>query len=248
MDPRKFSAIAHRSHRFCSPISVTTLNAVLDALDLRPGTRVVDFGCGNGEMLLHVMSRFGAEGAGVERSGAMLTMARERADARELAVDWHEGDAATFAGTGFDLAIAVGVDRLFPDQPPGVEGQLRGLSGRLRPGGYILFGEGYWKAPPEPWYLEALGAQSSDYTDHTGNVTAGEAVGLIPYHARTSSEVEWDEYEWRYSRSIEQYLVEHPEDPDAEAMRTRIKNWRHLYLTGGRQFLGFGMYLFRKPL
>ena len=58
---------------------------------------------------------------------------------------------------------------------------------------------------------------------------------------------EWDEYEWRYSRSIEQYLVEHPDDPDAEAMRTRIRAWRKLYLTGGRHYLGFGLYLFRTP-
>ena len=59
---------------------------------------------------------------------------------------------------------------------------------------------------------------------------------------------EWDEYEWKYSRSIERYALEQPGDPDVPAMLERIRRWRDGYLRWGRDTLGFGVYLFHRPV
>jgi hypothetical protein len=66
-------------------------------------------------------------------------------------------------------------------------------------------------------------------------------------HAFVASPDEWDEYEWKYSRSIERYALEQPQDPDVPAMLERIRRWRDGYLRWGRDTLGFGVYLFHRP-
>ena len=83
--------------------------------------------------------------------------------------------------------------------------------------------------------------------DHRGNVQAGVEAGLIPMHATTANADEWDEYEWKYCRSIERYAREQPEDPDVPAMLERIRKWRDAYLRWGRDTLGFAVYLFYRP-
>ena len=67
---------------------------------------------------------------------------------------------------------------------------------------------------------------------------AGIDAGLIPMHAATANLDEWDEYEWKYCRSIERYAREQPEDPDVPAMLERIRKWRDAYLRWGRDTLG----------
>jgi hypothetical protein len=94
--------------------------------------------------------------------------------------------------------------------------------------------------------LEALGgADESECTSHAATVQVGEDLGLIPLWSYVANDDEWDDYEWLYSSSIENYCFENPEDPDREAMLQRIRAWRKTYLTWGRDTLGFGLYLYR---
>jgi hypothetical protein len=78
-------------------------------------------------------------------------------------------------------------------------------------------------------------------------VQAGIDTGLIPMHATTASMDEWDEYEWKFCRSVERYAREQPDDPDVPPMMDRIHRWRDAYLRWGRDARGFGVYLFYRP-
>jgi hypothetical protein len=78
-------------------------------------------------------------------------------------------------------------------------------------------------------------------------VQAGVEAGLIPMHATTATSDEWDEYEWKYCRSIERYAREQPNDPDVPEMLEQIRRWRDAYLRWGRDTLGFAVYLFYRP-
>jgi hypothetical protein len=133
----------------------------------------------------------------------------------------------------------------------GIAGGMAGTCAQLkqwtRSGGYILIGEGYWRQKPASEYLSLLGGQDAQYLDHRGNVQAGVDAGLIPMHATSAAMDEWDEYEWKYSRSIERYAREQPEDPDVPAMLERSRRWRDAYLRWGRDTLGFAIYLFYRP-
>jgi SAM-dependent methyltransferase len=245
MDPLKFSAIAHRDHAWCNPVSGERMAHLLRVAGLDARSRVLDLGCGKAELGLHLARETGAHIVAVDRSQPMLDAARERAQRGGVvdSVELVRQDIAAFSAppASFDLTAMMGAG--------GIDGGVRGICERLaqwtRPGGHVLVGEGYWQRMPDPDYIAFLGGD--DLSDHAGNVHAGVAAGLVPVHAITTSIEEWDEYEWRYARNIERYVRQQPDDPDVPAMLERIRAWRDAYLRWGRGTLGFGCYLFLRP-
>jgi SAM-dependent methyltransferase len=248
MNRYKFSAIAHREHAYCNPIAAAKIEHALDLLPLDANAAVLDLGCGRGELALRMIERFGARVTGVDHSAAMLDAARERALARGVLgrLELLELDIAKFEPEpeSFDLAAMLGGGGV----AGGIAGICATLAGWTRRGGHVLIGEGYWTRPPAAEYLAHLEASEEELRDHRGNVQAGIDAGLIPLLAFVASADEWDEYEWRYSRSVERYALEQPSDPDVPAILQRIRRWRDGYLRWGRDTLGFGVYLFLRPL
>jgi len=246
MNRLRFSTLAHHDHVVCNPISLEKLDRVLGLLDLAPGARVLDVGCGKGEMLIRLIERFEVRGVGVDLNAEFLDEARARAAARVPAADltlletpFEEFDHAPGS---FDAALCVGSTHACG----GYAKALRALARAVRPGGPLVVGEGYWKRDPDPGYLSVLGAARDEMSDHAGNVAAGIEQGLTPLYSVTGSDDDWDHYEGLYARAIERFAAEHPDDPDCDAMLTRIRRWRDAYLRWGRDTLGFGFYLFRK--
>ncbi|MEO6928521.1 MAG: methyltransferase domain-containing protein [Casimicrobiaceae bacterium] len=247
MNLQKFSAIAHRDHDYCNPMSATKVERLLDLLPLAEASRVLDLGCGRAELSLRIIERFGSQVVAIDNSSLMLDAARERAqwtgalgrlhldniDIRNFAADPETFQLTVYLGAG-------GIDG-------GIGGVCRKLKTWTQPGGYVLIGEGYWKRKAPSEYLAVLGGNEFEYLDHRGNVQAGIDAGLVPMHAVVASDDEWDEYEWKYARSIERYVREQPDDADAVAMLDRIRRWRDAYLRWGRDTLGFGAYLFYRP-
>ncbi len=96
--------------------------------------RVVDLGCGTGELTRLVHERLGAaETLGIDASPAML--ARAAAHASD-AVRFAEGDIAAFAGDGrWDLVFSNAALHWVPDHPA----LLARLAAALAPGGQLAF-------------------------------------------------------------------------------------------------------------
>lgn len=67
--------------------------ALVDAVGVRPGARVLDVACGTGTVAITAHRR-GGDVTGVDITPAMLQRARERAAVIDADVDWREGDAA----------------------------------------------------------------------------------------------------------------------------------------------------------
>jgi SAM-dependent methyltransferase len=247
MNLQKFSAIAHRDHDYCNPLSAQKIERLLDLLPLDESSRVLDLGCGRAELALRIIERFGATVLAIDNSSYMLDAARERAEWTGALGKLHlDGmDIRDFVADPetFHLTVMLGAGGI----AGGMAGICRQLKTWTRSGGYVLIGEGYWQRRPSAEYLSILGGPDAQFLDHRGNVQAGIDAGLVPMHAVTANSDEWDEYEWRYCRAIERYVREQPDDPDARAMLERSRRWRDAYLKWGRDTLGFAAYLFYRP-
>lgn len=246
MDPFRFTTIGHANRTVLGPVSDGTIDAVFDAIahDVAPGeriARVLDIGCGKGEMLVRAIIRFGATGVGVEPNPAFAAEARARAAGAGIP-DWLTLHEATLENVSlphgtFDVAVCTGASHAFGLY----RDALRGLRAFLRPEGWLIVGEGYWRQPPELDYLKVFGGDGSDIPTREELLAGATTEGLHVLTVRESSLEDWDAYEDGYAASIRVWLGANDADPDAPAFRERIERWNAAYRRWGRGTLGFAM-------
>lgn len=116
----------------------TTLQIIAEdlceAVDLRPGTRVLDIATGSGNAALAAARRF-ADVIGVDYVPALLERGRGRAEAAGLPVDFRDGDAEdlAFADGSFDVVLSTLGVMFAPNQERTAQELIR----VCRPGGKI---------------------------------------------------------------------------------------------------------------
>jgi len=247
MNKFRLTTLAHKDHLFCSPMSSTKADELVELLELAASSRVLDVGCGKAEFLLRAVQRYVATGVGVDPNGEFLRAARAHAEVRGLGerMQWHEACAADVAlePASFDLALCFGSSHAFGS----FEQALAALAALVRPGGQVLIADPYWRQEPAAEYLAFLGASAATHLTHAGNEAAGLAVGLVPLYSCVSNDDEWDHYEGLFCRAVERFARDHPGDPDAQPFLERIRAWRECYRRWSRSTLGFGFYLYSKP-
>lgn len=247
MDRTRYSTIAHHHHLFCSPLFPATVDHMIELMNLPPGARVLDVGCGKAEMLIRTIERTRGTGVGIDPNDGFLAEATARAAGRipagSLTLHCARFEDVALEPGSFDAVMCVGSTHAIGNYSLA----LAPLAKLARSGGIVVAGEGYWRQDPAPGYLELLGGTEDEYTTHAGNVAIGVSLGLIERFAIESSVAEWDEYEGLYASTVERFAAEHPDDPDHDAMLARIRPWREGFLTWGRDTLGFGVYGFEKP-
>jgi len=247
MDVWRYFAITHRNHVIMNPLSSEALDGVLELIQLLPGARVLDIGCGKAELILRLARRSGVEAIGIERSPytAEEARARVRRESMDDRIHIEEMDGAEYAGEPgtFDLASCLGASWIFH----GHRSTLRALSRWTRPGGFVLVAEPFWRASPDPEYLSSQELRADEFGSHASNVEDGVTEGLIPLFARAAEATEWDRYEALQWHAAEEWARENPADPDVVEVLRRIRESRRAFLRWGRDCVGDGLYLFRKP-
>ena len=245
LDSATINFVIYRRHRLMNPMSTGQLARVLAFTDLRPGDKAVDLGCGGGFLTDWIAARYQLEMTGVERFGPMTELARDTAaSGRFRLVEIAAADYLASAGEHRLLSTLGAID-VVPGLVRPVD-VMAALLPSIAPGGWLLWGDPFWKRPPSPRLNLILAGDR--FESLAGWMQAGERAGLTPHYISVSPEEDWEEYIWRMNASMIEWADDHVGTADADDMRERAQMLRTLYLEEGRDDAGFGLYLFRRPL
>ncbi|MBV6700739.1 class I SAM-dependent methyltransferase [Kitasatospora aureofaciens] len=247
MDRQRLSRLAHARHPIAAPLADESVARLLERATAHTEVgRALDLGCGEGAWLVRALAaRPRWRAVGVDLDAQALTRARETATAVGVVrrIGLHHADVREFAAAEpFDLVLIVDATHAFG----GLRPALAAVREQLAPGARVLIGESFWEREPSRAALEALGAARDDYADLA--TTTGRLVrdGWTPVDGHISSQQEWDAYEFSWTGTLAEWALDHPEDPDAAAVREAADRHRTEWLHGHRGTLGFVTYLLRR--
>jgi len=208
-------------------VSPLRILAISKFLGLAPGLRVVDFGCGRGELLCLWVKGFGVRGVGVDLSAPMLAEAQSRARrwgiAEQLefycmpAMEYHYG-----AGN-FDVAVCMGATMAFEGFTP----TIRYLRNVIHAGGSLVIGEPFYNSLEAP--KELVEYEGPFYTQRELFEIARREGFEIGYHSRATRD-EWDGYIFNSRGAELKEILNLPIGPIREKSRERLHHWQDMYL------------------
>ncbi|MDQ0794468.1 cyclopropane-fatty-acyl-phospholipid synthase family protein [Streptomyces sp. B1I3] len=222
-----------------TPLSETHAAQLIAACAPAPGARIADFGSGWGELLMRLVEAApGTTGDGVETDPDAVARGRRLAGERGLAerVRFHEVPAAEYPGDGYDLVVSIGSAHAWPGGTPEA---LKALRAAVRPGGRVLFGDGFWEREPSAAALEGLGAEPGDFGSLLELIRQAEATGLRPLQVTVADQREWDLFESAANIGRgERWALAHPGHPLHSGVTAAVDTRRTGYYGGYRGTLG----------
>ena len=233
-----YYGVAEREHALQNPTSAEKIRLAGERMRLGPRSRVVDLAAGRGGPAIVLADAFRCRITCVERAPEFTAVAGERvrdAGLQEL-IEVVEADARAFPlePEAYDAALCIGASFVWE----GLGGTLDALAPAVRQAGYVCVGEPYWRVWPRP-----------DDSDDEGYVGLAETVERIEAHGLpvisllAASDDDWDRYETLHWQAVEEWLVEHPEDPDAERIAADYRRWKDEYLRVTRDRLGWAIFV-----
>lgn len=249
MDKWKFYDITHKEHKLCNPISIESINTLINMLELEPQSKILDIATGKAEFLIQLAEKKGISGVGIDLSPKHMADARKKLERRlpnTKKIKLLEMDGANYKPEqeeSFDLVSCVGASWIYK----GHKGTLTFLKRMVKPGGYIVDGEPFWITNPPEEYVELSGMGKDEFATHYQNVVIGEKLGLDLIYTFVSSKEDWDRYEGLQWYASDKYIRNNPDDPDNQSLIEEVSKNKKAYLKYGRDCLGFAIYLFRKP-
>jgi len=141
----------------------------LGLLNLAPGDRVLDVGCGSGVVTRAIAQRVapGGQALGIDPSPALLAIAREHADAAGLggSIELREGDgrALPFPDASFDAVIAATTLAHVPNAESALDEMVRVTKSGGRVGVFDFDGDSFLIAHPDRELTRRIVVAQSDH-------------------------------------------------------------------------------------
>jgi SAM-dependent methyltransferase len=233
-----YHAVAEREHELQNPTTAEKIRLAGRSMRLDSASRVLDVAAGRGGPAIVLAEAFGCRLTCVERAPEFAAAARSRVHevGLEDLVQVVQQDAREFPleEGAYDAALCLGASFVWDD----LEGTLDALAPAVRAGGYVALGEPFWRRWPLPVGLDAEG-----YVPLAETVERIERHGLAVVALVAASEDDWDRYESLHWRSLEEWLAEHPDAPDAGTIGAEYRRWKDRYLHVQRDLLGWAIFV-----
>jgi len=246
MDIWKYYNITHKKHILLNPMSEVKLDGLITSLNLKSNCKVLDIGCGKGELLVRLAELFDISGVGVDISPYFIKDCMDRKNNRipDADIEFLEIDGKEYRPQDnkiFDLTIVMGASFVYR----GLSGTIDELKKMTKPNGMIIIGEPYWKKEPDDKYLKMSGIKKEDYSTHFKNIEVSEKAGLTCLYTLVSNSDDWDHYETLQWWSTDEHIDTYPDDPDNPELSRNVNKAKMEYLLYGRDTLGWAIYVFK---
>lgn len=243
-----YHSIAYAGFEVANPVTLDAITALVTRTGLPRGSTALDIGAGAGGVSIALARSFGLHVHAIERYPDMAGMIRDRAAAAGVA------DKVTVVAEGSATAL----DRLAPadlivalgsTEPagPGIRSAdaiFAALADRLASPGWLLWGDLTWKGDPPAPLRQIIGA-TGDYASHEGWQSAATAAGLDVVSAEIAPDADWDAFFDGADARVRDWLAANPDHPAAPSILKRADLSKATF-DFGREWLSFGLYLFRK--
>lgn len=241
-----FHHIAYESLDVCNPVSGDAVRDVVATTGLAPGASALDLGAGNATVAIGLARDLGLNVRAVERDPLMAELAARRilAAGQAGAVDLIVRDSSEVLGHPPlpDLITVLGAtDAAAPGlrDPVAVFARLKDA---VAPGGFLLWGEPFWKAEPSAPLRQIIEMTNTYQTDEGWRAAAREA-GWRVAHVRHSTDGEWRRYIDTMDSSVRAWAAANPDAPQTPRLIARADMQKAMFEAEGFSVFGFGLYL-----
>ncbi len=241
MDFFELMDISHKYLEILNPSSKEKILAVGDVLNLNSDSRVIDFGCGKGELLALWAGRFGISGTGVDLSKPFCEKARNKIKEKKLddriKIELANGREYT-TNEIFDAGLCIGATFIWG----GFRETVQALKKFVQPAGKLAIGEPHWlkgNIPQE--YLNGSAPPGTLYEHEILQISNEEGYD-IEYMVRASLD-DWDRYNAGNWRGLVRWINDNPDHPDRQDVINRLRKDQDDYLRYEREYIGWAIYV-----
>lgn len=210
----------HHTLTICNPMSSEQLDETIDALQLSSSDRVLDAGCGYGELLIRAAEAADVSGIGVDLSPWMLTTAADRMNQRahDAEIRWILGEAQHFVPVApADVAVCIGAEWVWHD----INGTIRALGERIAPEGRVVVGGGRRHHAATQHQVEQRGRIESIEEVEAMFIKQGFSI----HHRIDPDDAGWDAYLADTKHAAQAWASQHP-GPRADRWIEEQADWQ----------------------
>jgi SAM-dependent methyltransferase len=232
--------ISEQEMELLNPISPEKVILAGKMAGLKPGSQVIEFGCGYGEVLKLWAKSFGIRGVGIDIRATACERASKKMIAEGLAnqiqIVCKPGAEYEFEPHAYDFSTCIGSSFVWESFQPA----LHNLKEALKPGGKIIIGEPYWldsRVPPDFSRIE-----KTIYTEFELLRMMWEEGLELEFEVRSSHD-DWDRYETGNWQGLTHWINAHPDHPERQQVIEHLHASQEEYLHYGREYFGWAIYV-----